>query len=374
MTEYAIWLSEVLGAGNRHIKQVLETFGSAKKLYDSTQKQREESGIFTKRELARFRLVSLQDAQKIKRDCFENGIRLIPFGSSDYPFCLSVIEDPPALLYVKGVFPDFDAIPAVCIVGPRKVSEFGKKAAYSLANRLAKAGMIIVSGGALGSDTHAHLGALKAGGVTALVMGCGILHEYLRENQTLRDQVVQSGCLISEVSPHTAPTKFSFPIRNRILSALSVATVLVEAGKQSGALITASHAAEQGRDVFVIPGAPGQPEYEGSNPLLRDGAKPLIDVSDIFGEYLPRFPDKIDVKKAFEKEPEEENTFVHKKLSNETLSKNAKMVYNHIHGKRFYPEEVADTGLTSDEILTALTELEFEMKIRAVPGGRYEVL
>ena len=274
--------------------------------------------------------------------------------------------------------PDFDNIPAVCIVGPRKVTEKGKMASYSIARRLALSGMTVVSGGALGCDSAAHSGALKADGITALVMGCGILSDYLQENACLRESVSRSGCLISEYPPHYGASRYTFPVRNRIMSALSVCTVVIEAGVKSGALITARHAAEQGKDVFVIPGDVERAEFKGSNALLRDGAKPLIDMSDIFNEYIPRFPDKIDVKRAYsaqtgaadkkKKEP------VHKNLSNETLSKNAKIVYNHLDKHKFYPEEIKNTGLGAGEILSALTELEVELLIRSLPGGCYEML
>ena len=161
------------------------------------------------------------------------------------------------------------------------------------------------------------------------------------------------------------------------MSALCDATVVIEAGKKSGALNTAGHAAEQGKDVFVIPGSPTAEEYAGSNALLRDGAKPLLDVSDIFNEYIPRFPDKIDIEKAYE-EPEKteektEKKEIYKKLSTETLSNEAKIVYNHLDKHKFYPEELSKTGLSSSEILSALTELEIEMLIKALPGGCYEL-
>ena len=229
----------------------------------------------------------------------------------------------------------------------------------------------------MGSDYYAHLGALKAGGKTALVMGCGIESGYLSQNASLRNHVAEHGCIISEYPPKAGVTRFSFPVRNRIMAALSLGTVVVEARRKSGALITANHALEQGRDVFVIPGSPTAEEYEGSNALLRDGARPLLDVSDIFNEYIPRFPDKIDVKKAYE-EPQKtvENTQekkVYKNLSNETLSKEAKIVYNHLDKHKFYPDEISGTGLSSSEILAALTELELEFLIRALPGGRYEI-
>lgn len=377
MTEYYVWLQSALGAGNNRLKKALEYFGNAENIYKASAKERSSSGVFTQNELKRLNTLKIESAQKIISDCKKYGIDIITVDDKKYPSCLLSIDNPPAVLYVKGEMPDFDSMPSVCIVGPRKVSDYGRKASYSLSYRLAKAGMIIVSGGAVGSDYYAHLGALKAGGKTVLVMGCGIESDYLSENKTLRRHVAENGCLISEYPPKTGATRFSFPVRNRIMSALCDATVVIEAGKKSGALNTAGHAADQGKDVFVIPGSPTAEEYAGSNALLRDGAKPLLDVSDIFNEYIPRFPDKIDIEKAYE-EPEktEENTDkkeIYKKLSTETLSNEAKIVYNHLDKHKFYPEELNDTGLSSSEILSALTELEIEMLIKALPGGCYEL-
>lgn len=377
MTEYLIWLQTALGAGNIRAVRALKAFGNAENIYRASLSERQAAKIFSPKDLKRLGETKLDTAKRIVSDCSKYGIDIISYGDKKYPYCLSVIDNPPIVLYVKGEMPDFDGTPAICVVGPRKVSDYGKKAAYSLSYRLAKAGMTVVSGGAVGSDYYAHLGALKAGGKTALVMGCGIESGYLPQNEPLRRHVAEHGCILSEYPPKAGATRFSFPVRNRIMAALSLGTVVVEAGKKSGALITANHALEQGRDVFVIPGSPTAEEYVGSNALFRDGAKPLLDVSDIFNEYLPRFPDKIDIKKAYEG-PEKtvkktETKEVYKKLSNETLSKEAKIVYNHLDKHKFYPDEISGTGLSSSEILAALTELEIEFLIRALPGGRYEL-
>lgn len=377
MTEYYVWLQLSLGAGNNRLKKALEYFGNAENIYKASASERLSSGIFTQNELKKLNSFKIESAQKIISDCKKYGIEIITADGEKYPSCLLNIDNPPAVLYVKGEMPDFDSTPSVCIVGPRKVSDYGRKASYSLSFRLAKSGMIIVSGGAVGSDYYAHLGALKAGGKTVLVMGCGIESDYLSENKPLRRHVAGNGCLISEFPPKTGTTRFSFPVRNRIMSALCDATVVIEAGKKSGALNTAGHAAEQGKDVFVIPGSPTAEEYAGSNALLRDGAKPLLDVSDIFNEYIPRFADKIDIKKAYENpdktEEKNEKNKIYKKLSIETLSNEAKIVYNHLDKHKFYPEEISDTGLSSSDILSALTELEIEMLIKALPGGCYEL-
>lgn len=377
MTEYLIWLQAALGAGNIRAARALKAFQNAENIYKASPAERKAAKIFTPKDLKRLNDTKIETAKGIIADCRKYGIDIVPLGDTKYPYCLSVIDNPPLVLYVKGEMLDFDNTPAICIVGPRKVSDYGKKAAYSLAYRLSKAGMTVVSGGAVGSDYYAHLGALKAGGKTALVMGCGIESGYLPVNEPLRRHAAEHGCIISEHPPKAGLTKYSFPIRNRIMSALSLGTVVVEAGKKSGALITANHALEQGRDVFVIPGTPTAEQYVGSNALLRDGAKPLLDVSDILNEYIPRFPDKIDVKKAYEKPQKTvkntEEKQVHKKLSNETLSKEAKIVYNHLDKHKFYPDEIGGTDISPSEILSALTELELEGLIRALPGGRYEL-
>ncbi len=377
MTEYFVWLQKALGAGNIRAVKALELFGNAENIYRASLLERKAAGIFSPKDLSRLSSTGIDTAKGIIDDCRKYGIDIILLGDKKYPYPLSVIENPPIVLYVKGEMLDFDNTPSICIVGPRKVSDYGKKAAYSLGYRLSKSGMTVVSGGAVGSDYYAHLGALKAGCKTALVMPCGIESGYLPQNVSLRKCVSENGCIISELPPMAGLTKFSFHIRNRIMSALSLGTVVVEAREKSGALITANHALNQGRDVFVIPGSPTEKQYMGSNALLRDGAKPLLDLSDIFNEYIPRFPDKIDIKKAFEKPKKSvkktEEKQIYKKLSNETLSKEAKIVYNHLDKHKFYPDEIGGTDLGSSEILSALIELELEGLVRALPGGRYEL-
>jgi len=380
MLEYYIWLQLCLGAGSCRVKDILSYFKSAENVFRADKNTRISSKLFTVKQLERMEKISLSKAIAVMGDCKGNDIKAVFYGGENYPYCVSVIENPPLVLYYKGTLPDFDNTPSVCIVGPRMVSDFGKKAAYSLGYRLSKSGIVVVSGGAVGCDTYAHAGALKANGKTVLVMGCGILHDYLPENKKLRDVVAQNGCLLSELPPYFPLVKGAFPIRNRILSALSLGTVVVEARERSGALITARHACEQGRDVFVIPGEPGKREYKGSNALLRDGAKPLLDASDIFNEYIVRFPDKINIESAFdspiisaEKQTETKKEVKIEKNLNIPLSKEAKMVYNNLNKQKFLPEDLTDTGLSAGELLSALTELEMEFIIKALPGGMYEV-
>ena len=370
--KYYIWLQLCLGQGSKTFENLLFDAILPKDVYEMSFTKRKSLGCFSKGELEKMSKIPLEDAVKIIEKCNKMGVTLVKYDDDNFPATLKAISLPPMVLYVKGRLPDFDNNPVISIVGPRKVSEFGKKAAYSLGFRLGKAGFTVVSGGAVGSDTYAHIGALKANAKTVLVMGCGFAVSYLEENRPLREHIAKCGCLISEYPPDTPITRYTFPVRNRLISALALGTVVVEAGKRSGALITANHAIEQGRDVFVIPGSPEVSEYKGSNALLRDGAKPLLDASDIFGEYISLFPDKIDIEKAYKKEPKPQKAEKNKKILNETLSNEAKIVYNCLDTHRFYPDEL-NTGLESGKLLSALTELEMEFIIRALPGGQYEV-
>lgn len=316
------------------------------------------------------------DADVIKKiidDCINNNIFVITICDHEYPKCLRVISDCPIVLYLKGEFINFDKLPTISVVGPRKISDFGKKAAFSLAMRLAKSGMIIVSGAAVGADTYAHKGALTAEGKTVAVLGCGICYDYLPENRALRQEISKNGCLISEHPPFTPPTKYSFPVRNRIISALSLGTVVIEASLKSGSLITARLANEQGRDVFVIPGNPTLENYKGSNALLRDGAIPLLDAADIFSQYIHKFPDQIDIEKAFTDENVHKEKKIRKNL-NITLSNDAQIVYNSLNKLKFTVDDLIDLSLSDDALLSSLTELEIEGLIKASPGGVYEVI
>lgn len=310
---------------------------------------------------------------KIIDDCINNEIIVITICDNNYPERLRNIADSPLVLYLKGEFSDIDNLPLISVVGPRKISEFGKKAAFSLAKRLARAGIIIVSGAALGADTFAHKGALAAFGKTIAVLGCGICCDYLSENRALREQISKNGCLISEHPPLASATKYSFPVRNRIISALSLGTVVIEASLKSGSLITARLANEQGRDVFVIPGNPTLENYKGSNALLRDGAIPLLNAADVFNQYIAKFPDQIDIEAAFAEEKVNNSKKIKKNLKLD-LSNEAKIVYNNLNGEKFTADDLLGLDLSDDEMFSALTELEIEKVIRALPGGMYEII
>lgn len=389
MMEYWVWLQTVLRAGSAKVIPVLDRYGNAKTVFETSYDDLKLSGLFSERELSKLKNKDLSFAKKVLNDCKKTGISAVCINNKNYPELLRQIGNPPLVLYFKGNIELLNDEPTVCIVGPRLVSSFGKKAAFSLAARLSAGGFTVVSGGALGSDTAAHKGALAVGGNTVCVLGCGINSTYLKENKPLRDMIAKHGIVISEYFPDKSATKYSFPVRNRIMSGLSHGTVVVEAGEKSGALITANLANEQGRDVFVIPGNPTYEQYKGSNKLLRDGARALLDANDIFCEYINAFPHKINPEKAFAVKPKltedkprkapvnklvaQVETKIEqksKKIIANNLSKNAKIVYNQLDKQIFMIDEI-NCALSANEMLAAITELEILGYIEALPGGRY---
>jgi DNA processing protein len=201
-----------------------------------------------------------------------------------YPAMLRLIPDPPKTLYFEGNI-SLLSEPAVAMVGARRSTEYGKWAAMTMAKRYAEYGFVIVSGMAAGVDSFAHMGALASEGRTIAVMGCGLDICYPKSNLRLRDRILENGLILSEYPPGTPPAKFTFPARNRIISGLCMATIIVEAGLSSGSLITAERAAEQGREVYALPGNINRQASLGCNKLIRDGARPLVFIDDILTDF-----------------------------------------------------------------------------------------
>jgi len=198
-----------------------------------------------------------------------------------YPALLRAIHDPPARLYVRGSIPPG---PTVAIVGSRRATGYGRRVAHAIARDLASLGVIIVSGLARGIDAAAHRGALAAGGTTVAVMATGLDRIYPSEHEELAADIARTGALMTEAVPGTAPQPGRFPVRNRIISGLSLGVVIVEAAERSGALITARMALEQGREVFAVPGSIENPLTHGSHRLIQDGAKLVHTVDDVITE------------------------------------------------------------------------------------------
>lgn len=204
----------------------------------------------------------------------------ISIGEVAYPERLNNIQDPPANLRYLGDLSLLD-LPCIAVVGSRKATDYGKWAAYKLSRRLSECGVVVVSGMAEGVDSFAHKGALDGPTPTVAVMGNGLDICFPKSNFALRRRIVESGLIISEYKEGTRGAKYTFPARNRIISGLCAATVIVEAGLSSGSLITAGHAESQGREVFAIPGNINRKQSVGCNMLIRDGVRPLVFFDDV---------------------------------------------------------------------------------------------
>ncbi len=222
--------------------------------------------------------------QELKR-VSELEVRIVTIIDSDYPSALREIDSPPVVLYAKGDG-ELDPRRSIAIVGTRRASGYGKTVACGLASKLVALGITVVSGLALGIDTAAHRGALDGNGSTVAVLGSGLGHVYPAENQRLAEEIVNSGgVVLSEYPVCMAPTKWTFPQRNRIIAGIVRGVVVIEAPERSGALITARLAVDQGREVFAVPGPVTSIMSRGTNRLLQDGAKLVMEVSDILSEF-----------------------------------------------------------------------------------------
>ena len=280
-TVYWIWLSLCCTPDSATFPKLLEKFNDAEEIFNATDKQisacignnASDRSLLLKRDLS--------DAEKIYDFCTKRGVGIVTCASEDYPSPLRNISTPPVLLYYRGRLPDFNNKLFVAAVGTRSLSDYGRRAAFKISYDLACAGATVVSGMAMGIDGVALAGALSAGGSTVAVIGSGIDVCYPSGHLTLAREIVKNGCVITEFPPGTPPNRFDFPRRNRIISGLCSATLVIEGREKSGALITARYAQEQGRVVYAVPGNVGSPNSEVSNLLIKNGALLCTGAEDI---------------------------------------------------------------------------------------------
>lgn len=266
---YWLWLANKPDLDAAVIRKLTQSFGTPEFLYGAERDVLLSAGL-PKRQTDALCDKDLSQAEHLLRVCEEKKITIFTIEDSAYPDILREINDPPPVLYVRGTLPDFDQSPAIAVVGTRSCSAYGLRMAERFGAALAKAGFTIVSGMARGIDTAAHRGCLKAGGKTVAVLAGGVDICYPKGNEYLMGDIMISGAVISENPPRTANEGFRFPIRNRIITGLCAATLIVEAPARSGALISAKLAFEQGREVFAVPGALDVLGSVGCNQLIRD--------------------------------------------------------------------------------------------------------
>jgi DNA processing protein len=278
-------LSDINGIGAAIFMQLVQKFGSAAAVLEAKLDEIMAAEIINI-QLAK-KIVSPKDweLEKVK---FEKSIVpgsiFIPFCHPSYPSKLKNIANPPPYLYIKGQIDLFEG-PALAIVGSRRPTDYGLRMASRLSSELAAAGVVIISGLAYGVDGAAHQAALEAGGKTIAVFGCGLNTIYPNGHKGLAERITQSGCLISEFPKGTKPERFNFPVRNRVVAGLSDGVLVIEAGLKSGALVTASLALDQGRDVLAVPGSVDSELSVGPNGLIKQGAIAVTAADDIFSNF-----------------------------------------------------------------------------------------
>ncbi|MDR0671828.1 MAG: DNA-processing protein DprA [Oscillospiraceae bacterium] len=395
--KYWVWLSALRSLGAAGAFAAAERFGTPENLFfadEEALRAAPEIGAPQREEILRH---DLDPAERILEQCSLAGLRVLTWQDADYPERLKNIYAPPCTLYLKGRLPVFDEEAALTVVGSRRATPYGAQAAERLSHALARAGMLIVSGLARGVDAHAHRAALRAGASTVAVLGCGADMPYPAENRALYEDIAAVGALVSEYPPGTPPLAGHFPARNRILSGLSLGVLVVEAPVRSGALITAAHAVEQGRDVFAVPGNIDVPESAGCNRLIREGAQLVTGPGDILEEYAALYPHKIRPRRAAppaeatevrgearrvrpsagerppaEAEPAPRVTDLGTMLAG--LDEDAQAVLIAVAGAPRHVDEIVEaTGLPAARVLRALTTLELQDRAESLPGKRFQL-
>jgi DNA processing protein len=285
----------------------------------------------------------------------EFGANVLTLASPDYPALLREIHDPPTVLYILGEILDRDRH-AIGVIGSRKPTHYASDCAKKLAYQLAYAGVTVVSGLARGIDTAAHQAALAAKGRTIAVLGSGLLELYPPENKTLAEKIATSGAVITEFSMRIKADRQSFPMRNRIISGCSFGVLVVEAGANSGALISANQAGEQGRSLYAVPGRIDNPNAIGSNRLIQQGAKLVTSAADILDDMGLLFAETPDLVPA--RAPE--------------LSGNEKIIHSAIGADEPHIDEIVErSGLPSHTVSSTLLALEMKKLVRQLPGSHF---
>lgn len=420
---YWIWLSLCISPGSKASDILLEYFEeSAQKIYEAGKEEYDKLDL-SEETKARLMMKGSEEARKVLFWCNERGVRLLAYDDPAFPVRLKRIGRRPVLLYCKGKEIDLNDNLLIAMVGTRRMTAYGNRSAYTISHDLACAGAVVVSGMALGVDSVCHKGCLDAGGDTIAVLGCGIDITYPKENFELMERIEKRGLVISEYRPGSRPTRTSFPIRNRIISGLSQGTLIVEADKQSGAMITARCALSQGRDLFSLPGMVGEQNSEGTNSLLREGAIPITDAAELLGDYSLLYPHKIFIERIpvyhpeivlstpesapkkrsrTKKEPVKETTPAPKAETTEKKNTEKQSLPSADNSEKSLPKpkrerpaganeltiklfdlfEEAEEPLSADQlstrsgapissIMTTLTILEIRGYVSALPGGRF---
>ena len=388
MLLYWLWFHLLTGLTVSQKRALLEYFHDPEQLYRATESAYRTAVQLPEEGYTALGNKDLTNARALAAECSQKRIGIVTIGDSGYPARLRQIPDAPLVLYYRGRLPNWEAYPAIGIVGTRKASGYGLQIAEKMGAQIAACGGMVVSGAADGIDSAAMKQALLQGGPVVGVLGFGADVVYPASSRKLFAQLEEKGCLISEYPPGTPGYKWNFPQRNRLISGISHGVLVVEAPERSGALITARHAMEQGREVFVVPGNINSDTSAGSNNLLREGATAVFEGYDILREYASRFsgqirkaepkeiphiPEKVeDVPTKPAKKPIDNREVTQYSVLNSgagTLTEEEKTLLSHLTPKiEGVDEVIARSGMETAKALSVLTKLSLKGMVKHHPG------
>lgn len=358
-------LQTIDGVGDRTLLKLIQAFGSPNSVLTASQDDLIRAGCSPELAESVRRGPELKIRRQIDRQMRvveRLKIRVLTLFDQAYPMRLRTIPDPPPLLYVSGTLSAQDDV-AVAIVGGRRATPSGRIITEEIARELAGGGVTIVSGLARGIDAAAHRGALAGKGRTIAVLGCGIDRTYPPEHDALRRSIESHGAVISELPIGSSPQSHHFPRRNRIISGMSLGVLVSEAATNSGSLITAKQALEQGREVFAVPGSVKEEACRGSNGLIKEGAKLIERAQDILDEILPQVDARLRATLSFGGAPSD---------SREPLGKEDALVYEALsYEARSVDAVIESTGLSAAQVAATLLSLELYGRVRQLPGQQY---
>lgn len=356
MDDRAIWVgfNLVKGIGAVRLRALIDAFGNLEAAWKASADQLQNAGLSPKITQNLVQIRQQIDLEQLWQQIQARGVTVLTWEDENYPTRLKEIDQPPPVLYLRGELRPEDNW-AVAIVGTRRITPYGRQVAEDVATFLAANGVTVVSGLARGVDAVAHRAALKAGGRTLAILGSGVDRIYPPEHIQMAEEIMKHGAVISDYPLGTPPESANFPPRNRIISGLSLATVVIEAGETSGALITATFAAEQGREVFAVPGNILAPQSKGANQLIQQGARPLLNLQDLMDILHLR---KVDQQQTARQE-----------LPSDPTEARILQVLGH---EPLHVDEIqAQSGLPIDQVSATLTMMELKGMVRPVGGMNY---
>jgi len=380
MTKVKLWLWLTLSKGisSGKITALFGKFDTIEDIYKAG--KADYSGIsgITLKDAEQLSDKNMKYAEKVIEECKRKGIRILTFESPLYPQNLMNIFDPPYVLYVRSKEKlDLNKYLCIAVVGNRENTEYGRIVTEDIVGKLAKEGVTIVSGMAKGIDAIAHASALQSGAKTIAVLGSGVDVCYPTENKNLMNAIIENGMVLSEFPPSMPPLKANFPQRNRIISGLSAATLVTEAGNPSGSLITASVALEQNREVYAVPGNITSKHSKGCNDLISTtGAKMVVDAEDILVDFRDCYSDVLESNIPINKEEKdgEEQEFISMNDKYKELSETEKLIVKSMSAVPIHIDALAEkTKLSAEELTSELTLLEISGMVKSYRGKMFSI-